>query len=114
MMGRGSNQPSRLADDEARVLLERELATLQASHLAELRALVPHKLAREYVGLAGGKYAIIILAHDFGETAVRVVVEIYRYLGPDNWSECLMARFLVVSPDGARDTGPLESASGMP
>jgi hypothetical protein len=112
MPGR-SDEQGRLENDEARVLLERELAALQASYADELHALVPHKLAREYVGVAGGKYAIMILAHEFGDNAVRVVVEIYRYLGPDSWSECLMARFLVVSADGTRETGPMESGSSI-
>jgi hypothetical protein len=107
-------RPEHTNDDEARVLLEREVAILQAESLSALQSLVPHKLAREYLGLAGSKYAIIIWAHDFGEGAVRVVIEIYRYLGPERWSDCLAARFLIASSQGGREAGPLESGSGLP
>jgi hypothetical protein len=110
----GVSDPQKdVAEDEARVLLERELALLQSSSLCELRSLIPHKLAREYVGLNGNKYAIMIWTHDFGDEAVRIVLEIYRDLGPDGWSECLAGSYLVASSDGGREAGPLESASGM-
>jgi hypothetical protein len=75
--------------------------------MSELRGLLSHKLSREFVGLQGGKYDLVIWGHEFGEGTLRIIVELYRSVDSDTWSDCLVAKYLIADSQGRRETGTM-------